>query len=354
MILEKLIEKKLRCDELNMMLSQPDAMKDQANWRKMLKEQSDLVPIVTLHDKYTSLLVAIEDADEALRSGDEDMEQLGKEELAELLPKKDALEEEVRLALAPSDPNDGKNVILEIRAGTGGDEAALFATTLLRMYMRYAELQKWKCTITNINENDIGGCKEVVAMIEGDNVFSRLKFESGAHRVQRIPETESSGRIHTSAATVAVLPEAEDVEIDISPVDLRIDVFRSSGAGGQHVNTTDSAVRITHLPTGVVVECQDERSQIKNRVKAMSVLKSRLLDFAQSAAEKEYSQMRRVQIGTGDRSERIRTYNFPQGRITDHRIGKTLYKLNSFIDGDMDEMINELILADKMVRMGSE
>jgi len=351
MLIQKLEHIKNRYNELNIFLSQPDAINDQTKWRNSLKEQAELEEIVAAYEQYRSVLRGIEDAHEALASGDAELEELAKEELPQLTQDKEKLEGELQIMLTPKDPNDGKNVILEVRAGTGGEEAALFGMDLLRMYTRYAEIRGWKAEILDMNETEIGGCKEATMSISGSGVFSRLKFESGAHRVQRVPVTESGGRIHTSAATVAVLPEAEEVELEINQQDLRIDTYRSSGAGGQHVNRTESAVRITHIPTGIVVTCQDEKSQIKNRERAMKVLRSRILDMLQSQKEAEYAQGRRVQIGSGDRSERIRTYNFPQGRVTDHRIGVTLYKLDSFLQGDMDELVDQLVLADRTERM---
>ena len=282
---------------------------------------------------------------------DEEMKELAKMELSELEDQVEPLEEELKVLLLPKDPNDEKNVILEVRAGTGGDEAALFAADLLRMYTMYAENRRWKTELIEANETGIGGIKEAVMMIKGKGAYSRLKYESGAHRVQRVPETESSGRIHTSAATVAVLPEVDDVEIEIDPNDVRVDVYRASGNGGQCVNTTDSAVRLTHEPTGLVVTCQDEKSQIKNKDKAFKVLKARLYDLEMQKQQEKIAGERRSQVGTGDRSERIRTYNFPQGRISDHRSGVTLYKLDNFLDGDMDEIIDGLITMDQAEKM---
>ena len=283
--------------------------------------------------------------------GDEEMRELAKMEIGELEEKIETAEEELKVLLLPKDPNDEKNVILEIRAGTGGDEAALFGADLLRMYTRYAERNRWKTELMDMNETGIGGVKEAVMLIKGKGAYSRLKFESGAHRVQRVPETESSGRVHTSAATVAVLPEVDDVEIDLDPNDVRVDVYRASGNGGQCVNTTDSAVRLTHEPTGLVVTCQDEKSQIKNKEKAFKVLKSRLYDLEMQKQQDEIAGQRKSQVGSGDRSERIRTYNFPQGRVSDHRIGLTLYKLESFLDGDIDEIVDGLITDDQAKKM---
>lgn len=286
-----------------------------------------------------------------LEGNDEELREMAKLEISELEEKLEQYEGELKILLLPKDPNDEKNVILEIRAGTGGEEAALFGADLLRMYMRYAERRGWKAEVMEINDTGLGGIKEAVMLIKGKGAYSRLKFESGAHRVQRVPETESSGRIHTSAATVAVLPEVDDVEVEINPNDVRVDVYRASGNGGQCVNTTDSAVRLTHIPTGLVVTCQDEKSQIKNKDKAFKVLRARLYDLKLSEQNKEISEQRKSQVGSGDRSERIRTYNFPQGRVSDHRIGLTIYKLDYFLDGDMDEVIDGLITNDQAEKM---
>jgi peptide chain release factor 1 len=353
-LLEKIRNMEARLEELALFLSQPDAMSDPKRWRDALKEHADLEEIDRGAKAYLRVLDDIASAKEALESGDEELEELAREELAELEPQAVKLEEEVRLAFVPKDPNDDKNVILEIRAGTGGEEAALFAMDLLKMYTRYAEGRGYQMEVTSLSETELGGCVKAVCMISGKGAFSRLKFESGAHRVQRVPETESGGRIHTSAATVAVLPEAEEVDVQIDPKDLRIDLYRASGAGGQHVNRTDSAVRLTHLPTGIVVECQDERSQIKNKDKAMRVLRSRVKDYYQGQVDAEYEEQRRSRVGSGDRSERIRTYNFPQNRVTDHRIGLTLYHLDTFLQGAMDEMLDALILADRTERLQRE
>ena len=317
-----------------------------------MKEQSDIEPIVEKYKEYTRVLSELEDAKAMLYDKlDDDMKEMVKEEVKELEENVTEIEEEIRVMLIPTDPNDHKNVIVEIRGGAGGDEAALFAGVLFRMYIMYAERNHWKIDIMNTNEIGIGGYKEVIFMIKGKGAYSRLKYESGVHRVQRVPETESSGRIHTSTVTVAVLPEAEDIDIEIGPNDLKVDVFRSSGNGGQSVNTTDSAVRMTHIPTGIVVTCQDEKSQLKNKDKALKVLKSKLYDLKLQEQNKELAQMKKGQVGTGDRSERIRTYNFPQGRVTDHRINLTLYKLNNFVDGDLDEMIDALITSDQAEKM---
>jgi peptide chain release factor 1 len=325
---------------------------DREEWQRVMKEQADLEPIVNKYGEYRKIKEDLETAKEMLYEKiDEETKDFLKEEIKELESKIETLEEELKLLLLPKDPNDHKNVIVEIRAGAGGDEAALFAGVLFRMYVRYAERKNWKVELMSSNEIGIGGFKEVIFMISGKGAYSRLKYESGVHRVQRVPETESSGRIHTSTATVAVLPEAEDIDIEINPSDLRIDVFRSSGNGGQSVNTTDSAVRVTHIPTGIVISCQDEKSQLKNKEKALKILKSKLFEMKLREQNEELAQMKRGQVGTGDRSERIRTYNFPQGRVTDHRINLTLYKLNDFIDGDLDEMIDALITTDQAERL---
>ncbi|MCG8314151.1 MAG: peptide chain release factor 1 [Pseudomonadales bacterium] len=333
-----------RYEEIGHLLSDPDVISDQNRFRKLSQEYAEIEPVVKCFAEYEAVLENIEEARGMIEDSDPDMREMGQEELKTGQEQKEALEVDLQRLMLPKDPNDGRNVYLEIRAGTGGDEAAIFSGDLFRMYSRYAEKQGWKIEVVSANEGEHGGYKEVIARVVGSNVYSRLKFESGAHRVQRVPETESQGRIHTSACTVAILPEADEVgEIDIKPDDLRIDTYRSSGAGGQHVNTTDSAVRITHLPTGVVVECQDERSQHKNKAKAMSLLQAKLLSSAQEAQQKETSDARRNLVGSGDRSERIRTYNFPQGRVTDHRINLTLYKLAEVVEGDLDEVVKPLI-----------
>ncbi|MDO4859776.1 MAG: peptide chain release factor 1 [Bacillota bacterium] len=339
--------------ELSQKVSDPEVINNQAVWQKHVKEMGELEPIVKKYEEYKKVKTGIEEAKEMLNESgqDEEMKELAKMELSELEEKIPALEEELKVLLLPKDPNDDKNVILEIRAGTGGEEAALFGADLLRMYTRYAERKGWKTEIMEMNETGIGGVKEAVVLIKGKGAYSRLKYESGAHRVQRVPETESSGRIHTSAATVAVLPEIDDVEVDLDPNDVRVDVYRASGNGGQCVNTTDSAVRLTHEPTGLVVTCQDEKSQIKNKDKAFKVLRARLYDLKLREQQDEISAERKSQVGTGDRSERIRTYNFPQGRITDHRIGMTLYKLDYFLDGEIDEVIDGLITSDQAEKM---
>lgn len=344
-MIEKLKEIKARYDLLSQEIAKPDTMADMDNWRKLVKEHASLEEVAQEYDAYA----AMEREQEDLRSmlEDPEMRDLAEEELRTLTGKLSEAEERIRFLLLPKDENDDKNVVMEIRAGTGGEEAALFAADLYRMYLRYAERHGFKTELMSLSEAEMGGIKEVVFVIAGKGAYSRLKYESGVHRVQRVPETESQGRIHTSAATVAVLPEAEDVEIDISPNDIRVDVYRSGGHGGQSVNTTDSAVRITHLETGIVVTCQDEKSQLKNKEKALRVLKSRLLDHIQRQQDDAMSQSRRSQVGSGDRSERIRTYNFPQGRVSDHRINLTLYKLPTFMDGDLDEMIDALIMEER-------
>ena len=338
-------------DELARKVSDPEIINNQPVWQKHIKEMGEMEPIVKKYTEYKKAKTELADAKELLEMGDDEMRELAKMEIGELEEKIETAEEELKVLLLPKDPNDEKNVILEIRAGTGGDEAALFGADLLRMYTRYAERNRWKTELMDMNETGIGGVKEAVMLIKSKGAYSRLKFESGAHRVQRVPETESSGRVHTSAATVAVLPEVDDVEIDLDPNDVRVDVYRASGNGGQCVNTTDSAVRLTHEPTGLVVTCQDEKSQIKNKEKAFKVLKSRLYDLEMQKQQDEIAGQRKSQVGSGDRSERIRTYNFPQGRVSDHRIGLTLYKLESFLDGDIDEIVDGLITDDQAKKM---
>lgn len=338
-------------DELSMKVSDPAVISNQSVWQKHVKEMGEMEPIVKKYAEYKKAKTELMDAKGMLDGGDDEMRELAKMEIADLEPTIEKQEAELKILLLPTDPNDDKNVILEIRAGTGGDEAALFGSDLLRMYMRYAERRGWKTELVEINDTGIGGTKEAVMLIKGKGAYSRLKYESGAHRVQRVPETESSGRIHTSAATVAVLPEVDDVEVDLNPNDVRVDVYRASGNGGQCVNTTDSAVRLTHEPTGLVVTCQDEKSQIKNKDKAFKVLRSRLYDLKMQEQNDEISAQRKSQVGSGDRSERIRTYNFPQGRVSDHRIGVTLYKLDYFLDGDLDEIIDGLITSDQAEKM---
>ena len=343
---ERLEELLARYERLSEEIGKSEVIADQERWRALVKEHADLEEVVGKYQEYLDVDGQLAGLEE-MEGEDEEFAQMVEEERAALEARREALTGELKILLIPKDPNDERNVILEIRAGTGGEEAALFGMDLLRMYTRYAERARYKTETLSSNYTELGGVKEIVLSIAGKGAYSRLKYESGVHRVQRVPETESQGRIHTSAATVAVLPEAEDVDVQINPNDLRIDVYRSSGNGGQCVNTTDSAVRITHIPTGLVVTCQDEKSQLKNKDKAMKVLKSRLYDMAKSEVDKEYAMNRKNQIGSGDRSERIRTYNFPQGRVTDHRIGLTLYKLEQFLDGDMDEVIDALIYADR-------
>uniref|UniRef100_A0A7C2I2V7 Peptide chain release factor 1 n=1 Tax=Ammonifex degensii TaxID=42838 RepID=A0A7C2I2V7_9THEO len=342
-MLEKLAKLEERYEELNKKIADPEIIIDYSRWREYVKAHAEIEPVVAVYREYKKTVQALEDAETLLREEkDPELRELAAEELTALKEKKEELTGRLKLLLLPKDPNDEKNVIIEIRAGTGGEEAALFAGDLLRMYLKYAERLGWRTEMLSSNPTDLGGFKEAIVLIEGRGAYSRLKFESGVHRVQRVPETEASGRIHTSAATVAVLPEAEEVDVDIDPRDLRIDVFCSTGPGGQSVNTTQSAVRITHLPTGIVVSCQDEKSQHKNRDKAMKVLRARLLDRAQREQQEAIAEARRLQVGTGDRSERIRTYNFPQNRVTDHRVGLTLYRLEEVLEGDLDELVTAL------------
>lgn len=350
---DKLEEVAARYNELTNMLSDPEILKDQTAFAKYSKEHAEKRPIVETFLKLKEVKQAVEDAHEILKGDDKELKELAEMEIEEAKETIPSLEHELKLLLLPKDPYADKNIYLEIRAGTGGDEASLFAANLFRMYTRYAELNRWKFEIVEMNETGVGGYKEIIAAIRGKSVYSKLKYESGGHRVQRIPDTESSGRIHTSACTVAVLPEADDVEVQIEPKDLRIDVYRSGGAGGQHVNTTDSAVRITHLPTNIVVTCQDERSQIKNKEKAMKLLKSRLLEEEIRKAETERSEERRLQVGSGDRSERIRTYNFPQNRLTDHRINLTVYSLDKVMEGELEEILEALAAYDQAERLKS-
>ena len=351
-MLDKLQVLEDKYKEVSEKIADPEVINDQKVWQKYIKEHSELEPIVIKYREYRDVMDSIKESKQILQEeSDEELRELAKMELSELEGQVEPLESELRILLLPKDPNDDKNVIVEIRGGAGGDEAALFAGNLFRMYVRYAERQNWKVELMSTNETGVGGYKEVSFMIKGKGAYSKLKYESGVHRVQRVPATESAGRIHTSTATVAVLPEVDDVEVDINPNDLRVDVFRSSGNGGQSVNTTDSAVRITHLPTGEVVSCQDEKSQLKNKEKALKILKARLYDKALAEQNKEIAAERKSQVGTGDRSERIRTYNYPQGRVTDHRINLTLYKLDSFLDGDLTEMIDSLITVDQTEKM---
>ena len=341
----KLEETKKRYEFLTDEIVKPEVIANQNEWKKLVKERADIEEIVNKYAEYKDAEKNFEDCKSMMSDDDADIRELAKEEYDSFKTALDNVIEELKVLLIPKDPNDDKNVVIEIRGGAGGDEAALFGAELMRMYMHYADAKRWKVEEISSNMTELGGVKEVVFMVSGKGVYSKLKYESGVHRVQRVPETESQGRVHTSTVTVAVLPEAADVEVEILDKDLKIDTFRSGGAGGQHVNKTESAIRITHLPTGMVVICEDERSQIKNREKAMKVLKTRLYDYYQQIADKEITDKRKAQIGTGDRSERIRTYNYPQGRVTDHRIGFTLYSLTNFLNGDMDEMIEALQIA---------
>ena len=344
-----------RYTALSEQISDPDVIADQEKWRKLMKEHSDITPIVEKYREYKKCKDDIEGAEAILaEETDSELREMAQMEISDSKDAISNIEEELKILLLPKDPNDDKNVIIEIRGGAGGDEAALFAADLFRMYSMYAETRRWKVDVLNSNETDIGGFKEISFSIEGQGAYSRFKFESGVHRVQRIPSTESGGRIHTSTVTVAVLPEVEDVEVEINPNDLRIDVFRAGGPGGQCVNTTDSAVRITHLPTGIVVSCQDEKSQHKNKDKAMKILRSRVYDAASEAQNAEIAAERKSQVGTGDRSERIRTYNFPQGRVTDHRIGLTLHKLDMVLNGDLDEIMDALITEDQSKKLQAQ
>jgi len=349
---EKLKALKERYDSLTALIADPKVIADRALWQKYVKEHSALGEIMEKYETYLAAEAAYAECRDIIAAGeDAELVTLAKEELGEKQAEMEALTEELKVLLLPKDPNDDKNVIMEIRAGTGGEEASLFGADLLRMYMRFAERQRWKVEEIDMNYTDLGGVKECVFMISGKGAYSKLKYESGAHRVQRVPETESQGRIHTSAATVAVLPEAEDVDVELNMNDIKVDTYRAGGAGGQYVNRTDSAVRMTHIPTGIVVTCQDEKSQLKNKEKALKVLKSRLYDYYQSQADAEYAESRKSQVGTGDRSERIRTYNFPQGRVTDHRINMTIYNLEGFLDGDMTQIIEALRLADQNAKL---
>ena len=357
MLLDKLAFIENKYDELSVKISDPSIMANQNEWRKLCKEHAELEIIVNAYREYKKVIEDLEANKEMLQEEtDKEMKEMLQEEISDLTEKEKELDHKIQILLLPKDPNDEKNVFVEIRGGAGGEEAALFASNLFRMYTRYAENNRWAVEVMSLNETDLGGIKEVVFMIKGSGAYSKLKYESGVHRVQRVPDTESSGRIHTSTATVAVLPEVDDVDIEINEKDLKIDVFRASGNGGQCVNTTDSAVRMTHIPTGLVVSCQDEKSQLKNKEKALKILRARLYEQAEAERAAGIAEDRKSQVGTGDRSERIRTYNYPQGRVTDHRIGLTLYKLESFLDGDLDEVINALITADqaeKMKKMGN-
>ena len=342
-IMVRLEKAAARHAELERLMGDPQVVTNRGEYQRYAKEYAELGRMVARFRRYKDLLKATEESRALLQEADEELRRMAREEVATLSEQQERIEQELILALLPKDPNDEKNVVLEIRAGTGGDEAALFAAALFRMYAKHAEMNNWWLEILSQHPTGVGGFKEIIALIEGKGVYRRLKYESGVHRVQRVPITESQGRIHTSTVTVAVLPEAEEVEVALDPKDLKIDVYRSSGPGGQHVNTTDSAVRITHIPTGIVTTCQDEKSQHKNKAKALKVLRARLLDIQKQRQQEEMAQKRRSQVGTGDRSERIRTYNFPQGRITDHRIGLTLYKLETVLEGNLGEIINSLV-----------
>ena len=349
---DKLEDLLVRLEEILSELNEPGVANDPARFQKLMKEQSELQPIVDAYKEYKACQQTVEESLMMLdEESDEEMREMLKEELADAKSRIEELETELKILLLPKDPNDSKNVIVEIRAGAGGDEAALFAAEIYRMYVKYAESRRWKTELMSLNENGIGGFKEVTFMINGTGAYSRLKYESGVHRVQRVPETESGGRIHTSTITVAIMPEAEEIDFQLDLNDCKFDVFRASGNGGQCVNTTDSAVRLTHIPTGIVISCQDEKSQLKNRDKALRVLRSRLYDMELQKRHDEEAEARRSQVGTGDRSEKIRTYNFPQGRVTDHRIKLTLHRLDTILNGDLDEIIDSLIAADQTAKL---
>ena len=353
---DKLKNAEIKFEEINQKLMDPDIISDNEQYKNLMKEYKTLSPLIEKYREYVKAQNNFQEAKELLDNGglDKDFKEVVQDEYDENKSKMEELTNEIRILLLPTDPNDEKNVIVEIRGGAGGEEAALFANSLFRMYSMYAEAKGWKTEILNLNATELGGIKEISFSIEGEGAYSRLKFESGVHRVQRVPETESSGRIHTSTVTVAVLPEAEEVEVEINPTDLQIDTYRAGGAGGQHVNKTESAIRITHLPTGVVVECQDERSQYKNKDKAMKILRSRLYEAKMREHNEKIASERKSQVGTGDRSERIRTYNFPQGRLTDHRIGLTLYRLEENLNGNLDELIDALVTADQAAKLSAE
>ena len=354
-LLEKTGKTKERFEKLTELVSDPDVIADNREWKKLVKERSSIEEIVQAHDKLEKLVKDFEESKTCYESEtDNELRDMFYEDMASLKGKIEKEVEDIKILLLPKDANDDSNVIVEIRQAAGGAESALFCNELYRMYCMYAEKQRWKVEVMDLNETELGGIKEITFMVKGKGAYSRFKYESGVHRVQRVPETESSGRIHTSTSTVAVLPEIEEVEFEIEDKDLKIDTYRSSGAGGQHVNKTESAIRITHLPTGIVVACQDERSQIKNKDRAMSILRSKLYDFYQGQIESEYKENRKSQVGTGDRSERVRTYNYPQGRITDHRIGMSVYQMENFLNGDIDEMIDNLIAADRAERLKGE
>ena len=349
---DKLEDLLVRLEEILSELNEPGVANDPARFQKLMKEQSELQPIVDAYKEYKACQQTVEESLMMLdEESDEEMREMLKEELSDAKSRIEELETELKILLLPKDPNDSKNVIVEIRAGAGGDEAALFVAEIYRMYVKYAESRRWKTELMSLNENGIGGFKEVTFMINGAGAYSRLKYESGVHRVQRVPETESGGRIHTSTITVAIMPEAEEIDFQLDLNDCKFDVFRASGNGGQCVNTTDSAVRLTHIPTGIVISCQDEKSQLKNRDKALRVLRSRLYDMELQKRHDEEAEARRTQVGTGDRSEKIRTYNFPQGRVTDHRIKLTLHRLDAILNGDLDEIIDSLIAADQTAKL---
>ena len=351
---DKLEDLLIRFQEILDELNEPSVVNDQVRFRKLMKEQTDIGEIVEKYKEYKETKVSIEDSLVMLNEeSDEEMRELAKEELNECKARVVQIEEELKILLLPKDPNDEKNVIVEIRGGAGGDEAALFAAELFRMYSRYSERKRWKVDMMSFNENGLGGFKEVIFMINGNGAYSKLKYESGVHRVQRIPVTESGGRIHTSTATVAIMPEAEEVDVQLDMLDCKFDVFRASGNGGQCVNTTDSAVRLTHIPSGIVISCQDEKSQLKNKDKALRVLRARLFDLEREKAHSAEAEARKSQVGTGDRSEKIRTYNFPQGRVTDHRIKLTLHRLDAILDGEIDEVIDSLTAADQAAKLSN-